>query len=73
MKAAIYSTPFVHCDNVVACDTSGKIVLLSSHTGEMKTSYLLSGQIFSSPIFVNNKICVGCRDNYFYCLAVHGS
>lgn len=31
----------------------------------------LPNEIFSSPILVNNRIFVGCRDNNIYCIKIY--
>ena len=56
---------------VLAICTSGFIYLLRLSSGECVMSCQLPGEIFSSPVLVDNDILVGCRDNFLYCLTVN--
>ncbi|XP_018798944.1 PREDICTED: acyl-CoA synthetase family member 4 homolog isoform X5 [Bactrocera latifrons] len=56
---------------VLCCSTSGLIAVLQVETGEMITKYKLSGEIFSTPCNLGNKIFIGCRDNFLYSFSIH--
>eukprot|EP00794_Sanderia_malayensis_P007321 gene7321-8139_t len=53
---------------VVVCSTQGNIYIIDLNTGKILTRDRLSGEIFSSPVVSGNRIFVGCRDDYLYCL-----
>jgi outer membrane protein assembly factor BamB len=53
---------------IVAATTSGTVYLVSPG-GETLASWQLSGQVFSSPLFLPSRIIVGSRDNFLYCFA----
>jgi outer membrane protein assembly factor BamB len=36
-------------------------------------SALLPGEVFSSPVFVDSWVLLGCRDDHLYCLKVADS
>lgn len=60
------SSPGVAC--VCACTTSGLVYLLDIHNGGVLSSIRLPGEVFSSPVVVDNHILVGCRDDCIYCI-----
>jgi outer membrane protein assembly factor BamB len=81
LDSAVYSTPFVwQCpckDNcyypaaggskcVVACSQKGFIYLLAHSTGQVLAKIVCGHEIFSSPVAHDDRIIVGCRDNYVY-------
>jgi acyl-CoA synthetase len=37
------------------------------------TSVQLPGEVFSSPVFVDSWVLLGCRDDHLYCLKVADS
>ena len=49
----------------VSC-TSGVLAILDLTTGSIVRSYMLAGEVFSSPVVDDGKIIVGCRDDYIY-------
>jgi acyl-CoA synthetase len=53
---------------IVAATSSGTVYLVSPD-GETLASWQLSGQVFSSPVFLPGRIIVGSRDNFLYCYA----
>jgi acyl-CoA synthetase len=55
---------------VTAVSTRGKVFVLDLDFGEVKCSYQLPGEVFSSPVVNGNYIYVGCRDNHIYSLAM---
>lgn len=71
MHSQIYSTPKLITlddkDYLISCTTTGFINLLDFN-GFFINSLKLNGEVFSSPLIINNEIYIGCRDNYFYSL-----
>jgi acyl-CoA synthetase len=55
---------------VTAVSTKGKVFILDLDSGEVKCSYQLPGEVFSSPVVNGNYVYVGCRDNHVYSLAM---
>jgi outer membrane protein assembly factor BamB len=53
---------------IVAATSLGTVHIVSP-SGETLSSWQLSGQVFSSPLFLPGKIIVGSRDNFLYCYA----
>jgi hypothetical protein len=53
---------------IVAATSAGTVYLVSP-SGETLSSWQLSGQVFSSPLFLAGRIIVGSRDNFLYCYA----
>ena len=53
---------------VCVCSTIGLICLLNPQTGDIFARFRLPGDVFSSPVLLNNYIVVGCRNDYVYCL-----
>ena len=84
----IFSSPFVFglesppsCPlYVVAASQHGILAVLDLQTGAPVAATKLNGQIFSSPVVVQNKsaaaawtIYIGCRDDYLYAIDVRAS
>lgn len=53
---------------VCACTTSGQVHLLDIPSGGVLGSVRLPGEVFSSPVVVDNHLLVGCRDDCVYCI-----
>ncbi|KDR21131.1 hypothetical protein L798_04060 [Zootermopsis nevadensis] len=53
-----------------AVSTKGKVFVFDLDFGEVKCSYQLPGEVFSSPVVNGNYVYVGCRDNHVYSLAM---
>ena len=53
---------------VCACTTSGQVYILDALKGCILGSVRLPGEVFSSPVVVDNLIVVGCRDDCVYCI-----
>lgn len=83
LSSPIFSSPFsVICKEELTlytffCETKGCIHLLSislnSNDAQVYKSlqtYKVNGEIYSSPIFHKNKLYVGCRNDYLYCLTI---
>ncbi|XP_055290700.1 beta-alanine-activating enzyme isoform X3 [Moschus berezovskii] len=75
----VYSTPFVfrnHNHNnemlLAAASTDGKLWILESKSGQLKSVYELPGEVFSSPVVWESMLIIGCRNNYVYCLDLLG-
>ena len=83
MPSTIYSTVFVYnsskpdskCDMdvsqagdvAVVISTNGMANFLSATSGDLLSALQLPGQVFSSPVVVDRKLVVGCRDNFVFC------
>ncbi|XP_046368705.2 beta-alanine-activating enzyme-like [Haliotis rufescens] len=55
---------------VYVASTSGNLTALCVATGQQLASTCLPGEVFSSPIVVDGRLVVGCRDNNIYCFTV---
>lgn len=55
-----------YCDCLVVPSTDGWLYILDTSTGHCLTKSKLPGEVFSSPVVLNNHILVGCRDNFLY-------
>ena len=55
---------------VCVCCTAGYLYILDSADGKLLTSCQLKGEVFSSPVFYDGFLTVGCRDNNVYCWKV---
>ena len=53
---------------IVATSTNGKMYILDAEQGSLACSYTFPGEIYSSPVVVNDAIIVGCRDDNVYSL-----
>ncbi|MGH0157829.1 UNVERIFIED_CONTAM: hypothetical protein FKN15_065100 [Acipenser sinensis] len=79
-SAKVYSTPFIFSDHhvgsrslVAVTSTDGKLWILDSESGVLKTSYSFPGETFSSPVVWGRTLIVGCRNNFVYCLELSGT
>jgi len=68
--AAVAGAPDTQGQGLAVCTTGGDVVLLNQEKGEEMGRFKLSGEVFSSPLLLGNKLVVGCRDNYLYCLNI---
>lgn len=79
--SAVFSSPFVFqfCDKhdsgerrplVASCSTKGTLTIHDLTSGETLSSLALSGEVFSSPVVLSDKIIIGCRNNNLYCISV---
>ncbi|KAL1790400.1 acyl-CoA synthetase family member 4 isoform X1 [Sigmodon hispidus] len=73
--ARVYATPFVFsnqsCNSetlLAAASTDGKLWILESQSGKLRSVYELPGEVFSSPVVWESMLIIGCRNNYIYCL-----
>lgn len=58
-----------HPANFVAvCSSKGHLYILDLYCGLTLGELQFPGEIFSSPCVVNDRLVVGCRDNYVYCV-----
>ncbi|XP_068720110.1 beta-alanine-activating enzyme-like isoform X2 [Montipora capricornis] len=55
---------------VFVVTTVGTINVLDLYSGVRLGLYSLPGEIFSSPVVVDKRILVGCRNDYLYCLEI---
>ena len=55
-------------DALSTCTAKGTIYILSPDSGRILTCHNLPNQIFSSPVFIESRILVGCRDDGLHCL-----
>lgn len=63
----LYSSPFAVSNAVVCCSTKGLLRVVDIRTGITCSEVQLNGEVFSSPIFLKEKIIIGCRDDFVYC------
>nr|XP_044986196.1 beta-alanine-activating enzyme [Jaculus jaculus] len=73
--ARVYATPFAfrrHSGRsealLAAASTDGKLWILESQSGQLRSVYELPGEVFSSPVVWESMVIIGCRNNYVYCL-----
>ena len=55
---------------LVCAATSGQLCVLDKDGSFLASAYL-PGNIFSSPLYLNDSVIVGCRDNYLYKFSIH--
>ncbi|XP_066576016.1 beta-alanine-activating enzyme [Amia ocellicauda] len=53
---------------VAVASTDGTVWIIDVESGTLKTSYSLPGEVFSSPVVWERSLCVGCRNDFVYCL-----
>ena len=53
---------------VFALSSVGTLYVLDLYSGVLLACYSLPGEVFSSPVVVDNLILIGCRDDYLYSL-----
>ena len=78
LNSAVGSTPFFGSIVVprgqlaiaCCCTISGEVCIVDLTTGEVVGSTQLPGEVFSSPVIMGDRIVVGCRDDYVYCLRI---
>ena len=72
LQSQIYGTPrmaVIDSENfVISCTTDGTINFVKLSNGTIEHTHKLLGEIFSTPVIVDRKLFVGCRDNFLYCL-----
>ena len=69
--AAVAGAPDTQGGGFAVCTTRGDVVLLNSQKMGLEMGRLrLGGEVFSSPLLLGNRLVVGCRDNYLYCLNI---
>ena len=66
-KPVFSSLDYSHNGLISCANIEGNIFILKGN-GEIVSREKVPGHVFSSPIFFDAKIIVGCRDNYLYCL-----
>ncbi|XP_075799044.1 beta-alanine-activating enzyme isoform X1 [Microtus pennsylvanicus] len=73
--ARVYATPFAFssqsCSSeslLAAASTDGKLWILESQSGKLRSVHTLPGEVFSSPVVWDSMLIIGCRNNYVYCL-----
>jgi outer membrane protein assembly factor BamB len=66
--SAVFSSPLIFQDNCVFISIEG-ILYLISKTGDIHTLQL-NGKVFSSPIYHDSTIYVGCRDDHICSISV---
>jgi len=80
-KGLVRSTPSVYKDEILFGDTEGNLLALDSKTGNPKWEFKINGAplnldtlgfdrkaILAAPVITNDKIVVGARDGFLYCL-----
>merc|ERR1719270_2768919 len=69
--AAVAGAPDTQGGGLAVCTSRGDVVLLNSQKMGLEMGRLrLGGEVFSSPLLLGNRLFVGCRDNYLYCLNI---
>ncbi|CAH6887826.1 Aasdh [Phodopus roborovskii] len=73
--ARVYATPFAFSNRscssetlLAAASTDGKLWILESQSGKLRSVYEFPGEVFSSPVVWESMLIIGCRNNYIYCL-----
>lgn len=73
--ARVYTTPFAFSNQscsseslLAAASTDGKLWILESQSGKLRSVHVLPGEVFSSPVVWESMLIIGCRNNYVYCL-----
>jgi acyl-CoA synthetase len=65
--AVVYASPFVFTYRatalVAAATSGGSIVLLDLYTGVLISAIQAPGETFSSPVVVDNRLYIGCRND----------
>ena len=64
------TVPGIEESYLVVASTNGDLFILSANQGNCLAEYHLPGEVFSSPVTMNDKIIIGCRDDNVYCLHV---
>jgi acyl-CoA synthetase len=55
---------------VIVPSTSGVLYILKLSDGQIIAEFSLPNQTFSSPVIWDNRIVIGCRDDYVHCLEI---
>ena len=55
-------------NTLCTCTAKGTIYILSPDSGRILICQSLPNQIFSSPVFIESRVIVGCRDDGLHCL-----
>lgn len=68
LSCSIYAKSVIHDEFniIIVITTEGELNILAKSTGEILTRFKLPGEVFSSPLLLDNHVYVGCRDNYLY-------
>ncbi|XP_019381580.1 PREDICTED: acyl-CoA synthetase family member 4 isoform X2 [Gavialis gangeticus] len=73
--SSVYATPFVFHSHdlereafLAAVSTDGNVWLLNAKSGMVEGIHKLPGEVFSSPVVCGERLIVGCRNDYVYCL-----
>ncbi|CAN2388622.1 Acyl-CoA synthetase family member 4 [Pristimantis euphronides] len=76
----VYATPFTFpnphtgsTELLAVASTDGNLQILEAHSGLLMRQYALGGEIFSSPVVYDNRLVVGCRNNFVYCFDLIGN
>ncbi|XP_019856550.1 PREDICTED: acyl-CoA synthetase family member 4-like [Amphimedon queenslandica] len=74
LNGEIYSIGMLSKSHMIntlcTCTAKGTIYILSPDSGRILTCHNLPNQIFSSPVFIESCILVGCRDDGLHCLSL---
>lgn len=69
--SAVYATPYIFKFNsvyyVCTASSQGTIYFFELSNGKIIFSFKCPGEIFSSPVILNDILVIGCRDNNIYC------
>jgi acyl-CoA synthetase len=69
LNSQLFSTPKLTDGNlIVSCSTDGHINFIDSSSGVIQHCHKLPGEVFSTPVIIGQRIFIGCRNNYLYCI-----
>lgn len=55
---------------VFIVSTVGTLYVLDLHSGDLLSSHSLPGEVFSSPVVINKRVLIGCRNDYMYSVEI---
>lgn len=55
-------------NSVAVCASKGVLYILDLASGTVRGKFQFPGELFSSPCVVGDRLIVGCRDNFVYCI-----
>lgn len=55
-------------NSVAVCGSKGLLYILDSASGIVRGKFQFPGELFSSPCVLGDRLIIGCRDNFVYCI-----
>lgn len=55
-------------NSVAVCGSKGTLYILDLASGIVRGKFQFPGELFSSPCVLGDRLIVGCRDNFVYCV-----